>query len=180
MKKILATILGLTVVSGAYAESYTMYAKADENSQKLGQIDDQNSKYQAIFSKKSWVEVVNNTNGQVGWVKQKPKFKTSVTSQDDPVANMLADFQKQQQMLDQHFNSVVSNIDSNVAQLANQSSSTIARGKPKVFKEFSSITINSNGKTAKIIKKTQDGNGNVKTVEKEVPTNQLANINIQS
>ncbi|QIW09621.1 hypothetical protein [Francisella sp. LA112445] len=180
MKKILATMLGLAVVSGAYAESYTMYAKADEKSQKLGQIDDQNPQYQAIFSKKGWVEVVNNANGQVGWVKQKPQEKTSQTVQDDPVAQMLADFQKQQQMLDQHFNSVVSNIDDNVAQLANQSGSTIAKGKPKIFKEFSSITIDSNGKTAKIIKKTQDGNGDVKTIEKVVPASQLANINIQN
>ena len=113
MKKFLAIILGLAVVSGAYAQSYTMYSKADEKSQKLGQIDDQNPQYQAIFSKKGWVEVVNNANGQVGWVKQKPKFKKSITSQNDPVANMLVDFQKQQQMLDQHFDSVVSNIDNN-------------------------------------------------------------------
>ncbi|WP_150466603.1 hypothetical protein [Francisella sp. SYW-9] len=180
MKKVLVTILGLIIVSSVYAKSYTMYAKSDEKAQKLGQVDDQDPKFQAIFFKKGWVEIVNNESGQVGWVKQKPKFKTSVTSQDDPVANMLADFQKQQQMLDQHFNSVVSNIDNNVAQLANQSGSTVVKGKPKVFKEFSSITINSNGKTAKVIKKTQDGNGNVKTVEKEIPANQLANINIQS
>lgn len=180
MKKFLATILGLAVVSGAYAENYTMYAKADEKSQKLGQIDDQNPQYQAIFSKKGWVEIVNSTDGQVGWVKQKPQDKTSQTTQYDPVAQMLAVFQKQQQMLDQHFDKVVSNIDNNVAHLATQSGSTIAKGKPKVFKEFSSITIDSNGKTAKIIKKTQDGNGNVKTVEKVIPADQLAKINMQS
>ena len=180
MKKILATMLGLAVVSGAYAEDYTMYAKANDKSQKLGQINDQNSQYQAIFSKKGWVEVVNNANGQVGWVKQKPQVKTSENTTNDPVAQMLEDFQKQQQMLDQHFDSVVSNIDNNVAQLAAQSDSTTVKNKPKVFKEFSSITIDSNGKTAKIIKKTQDGNGNVKTVEKVVPADQLAKINVQS
>lgn len=180
MKKILATILGLAVASGVYAESYTMYAKADEKSQKLGQVNDQNPQYQAIFTKNGWVELVNNANGQVGWVKQKPQDKSSKTSQTDPVAQMLEDFQKQQEMLDQHFNKVVSNIDNNVAQLTTQSGSTSTKGKPRVFKEFSSITIDSNGKTAKIIKKTQDGNGNVKTVEKVVPANQLSNINIQN
>lgn len=178
MKKILATMLGLVVVSGAYAEEYTMYAKASDKSQKLGQIDDQNSQYQAIFSKKGWVEVVNNANGQVGWVKQKTQDKASVNINNDPVSQMLADFQKQQQMLDQHFDSVVSNIDNNVAQLATQSDSTVTKGKPKVFKEFSSITIDSNGKTAKIIKKTQDGSGNVKTVEKVVPASQLTKVNM--
>ncbi|MED7819479.1 MULTISPECIES: hypothetical protein [unclassified Francisella] len=180
MKKILATILGLAVASGVYAESYTMYAKADEKSQKLGQVNDQNPQYQAIFTKNGWVELVNNANGQVGWVKQKPQDKSSKTSQTDHVAQMLEDFQKQQRMLDQHFNKVVSNIDNNVVQLTTQSGSTSIKDKPRVFKEFSSITIDSNGKTAKIIKKTQDGNGNVKTVEKVVPANQLSNINIQN
>ncbi|ASG68558.1 hypothetical protein fh0823_15990 [Francisella halioticida] len=180
MKKILVVILGLAIVSEVYAKSYTMYVKADEKSQKLGQVDDQNPQYQAIFSKKCWFEIVNNANGQVGWVKQKPQNKTSKTIQNDPVAQMLVDFQKQQQVLDQHFDKVVSNIDNNVDQLTSQSGSSAVKGKPKVFKEFNSIIIDSNGKTAKIIKKTQDGSGNVKTVEKVIPANQLSNIKLQS
>lgn len=47
-----------------------------------------------------------------------------------------------------------------------------------MYKEFSSITINSDGKTAKIVKKTEDSNGKVETVEKEVPADQLNTIKI--
>nr|WP_231138712.1 hypothetical protein [Francisella orientalis] len=47
-----------------------------------------------------------------------------------------------------------------------------------MYKEFSSITINSDGKTAKIIKKTEDSNGKVETVENEVPADQLSTVNI--
>lgn len=75
MKRVIATILGLTVVSGVYADSYTMYAKPDTKSPKLATIDDQDPNYKAIFSKGEWIEVVDNKDGSVGWVKQNLKIK---------------------------------------------------------------------------------------------------------
>ena len=66
MKKVLATILGLTVVSGVYADSYTMYVKPDTKTQKLATINDQDPRYKAIFAKDDWIEVVDNKDGSVG------------------------------------------------------------------------------------------------------------------
>ncbi|AHH46079.1 membrane protein [Francisella tularensis subsp. holarctica PHIT-FT049] len=178
MKRVIATILGLTVVSGVYADSYTMYAKPDTKSPKLATIDDQDPNYKAIFSKGEWIEVVDNKDGSVGWVKQKPQDKPSQAISKDPIEQMMANFQKQQQLLDQHFNKMLANIDQNIAQMQAQPNSTKAKNNPQVLKKFSSITINSDGKTAKIVKKTEDGNGNIQTVEKEIPADQLGTIKL--
>ena len=51
MKKILATVFGLIIVSGVYAESYQMYAKPDEQSKKIMTIDDQNHQYKGFCRK---------------------------------------------------------------------------------------------------------------------------------
>ncbi|MBK2106058.1 hypothetical protein [Francisella philomiragia] len=178
MKKILATVFGLIIVSGVYAESYQMYAKPDEQSKKIMTIDDQNHQYKAIFSKGEWIEIVDQKDGTVGWVKQKSPKNDTQPSSDDPIEKMMVDFQKQQQMLDEHFNKMIANIDQNIAQMQTQSKTSKVTKKPDVYKEFSSITINSDGKTAKIIKKTEDSSGKVETVEKEVPADQLNTIKI--
>lgn len=178
MKRVIATILGLTVVSGVYADSYTMYAKPDTKSPKLATIDDQDPNYKAIFSKGEWIEVVDNKDGSVGWVKQKPQDKSSQTITKDPIEQMMANFQRQQQLLDEHFNKMLANIDQNITQMQAQSGTTQAKNNPQVFKKFSSITINSDGKTAKIVKKTEDSNGDTQTEEKEVPADQLGVIKI--
>ncbi|AEE26821.1 hypothetical protein [Francisella hispaniensis] len=178
MKKVLATILGLTVVSGVYADSYIMYAKPDTKSSKLATIDDQDSRYKAIFSKGDWIEVVDNKDGSVGWVKQKTQDKSSQTITKDPIEQMMTNFQKQQQLLDEHFNKMLANIDQSIAQMQAQSSTTKTKNNPQVFKKFSSITIDSDGKTAKIVKKSEDGNGDIQTVEKEIPADQLGTIKL--
>ncbi|QWU98956.1 hypothetical protein [Francisella salimarina] len=177
MKKILATIFGLMVVSGVYAESYQMYAKPDEKSKKIMTVDDQNPQFRAIFSKGKWIEIVDQKDGAVGWVKQKPQNSAQV-SNNKPIEKMMADFQKQQQMIDENFNKTIANIDQNIAQIQAESKTSKVTKKPDVYKEFSSITINSDGKTAKIVKKTEDSTGKVETVEKEVPTDQLNTIKI--
>ncbi|MFV9972744.1 MAG: hypothetical protein AB8V06_04745 [Francisella endosymbiont of Hyalomma asiaticum] len=178
MKKVLATVLGLTVVSGVYADSYTMYVKPDTKTQKLATINDQDPRYKAIFAKDDWIEVVDNKDGSVGWVKQKPQDKSSQTITQDPIEQMMANFQKQQQLLDEHFNKMLANIDYNITQMQAQSGTTQAKNNPQVFKKISSITINLDGKTAKILKKTEDSNGDIQTVEKEIPADQLGNIKL--
>lgn len=178
MKKVLATVLGLTVVSGVYADSYTMYVKPDTNTQKLATINDQDPRYKAIFAKDDWIEVVDNKDGSVGWVKQKPQGKSSRTITQDPIEQIMANFQKQQQLLDEHFNKMLANIDYNITQMQAQSGTTQAKNNSQVFKKISSITINLDGKTAKIVKKTEDSNGDIQTVEKEIPADQLGNIKL--
>lgn len=179
MKKVLALIFGLSVTSGVYAESYTMYENPDVKSKQLAKVDDQNPQYQMIFSKDNWIEIVNIKNGNVGWVQQKASKSNSQTSSEDSVEKMMSDFQKQQQRINKHFNKMIANIDQNIVQMQSQSgSSTMGKSQPKVFEKFSSVTINSDGKTAKIVKKTEDSNGNIQTVEKEVPADQLGSIKI--
>ncbi|AIT09981.1 membrane protein [Candidatus Francisella endociliophora] len=174
MKKILVLMFGLSVISSVYAENYSMYEKPDTKSKEIAKIDDQSSQYQVIFSKGDWVEIVDKKDGKVGWVNQKSVNKQT-ESNTDPVEQMMQSFQQQQHMLDDHFNKMIAGIDQNIAQMQVQSGDA----KPKVFKKFSSITINSDGKTAKIVKKTEDSNGNIQTVEKEVPADQLKNIKIE-
>ncbi|AJC49358.1 hypothetical protein IB642_02615 [Allofrancisella guangzhouensis] len=179
MKKIILSILGVAVVSGVYAKDYTLYAKADEKSGKLATVNDQDPKYSAIFSKGDWIEIVDSTTGKVGWVKQDTSGKAPSTQQD-PIAAMIANFQAQQKLMEENFNKAIANIDSNIAQLQAAHSSLSADKQSKAIKKFSSVTINSDGKTAKIIKKTDDGNGNLKTVEKEVPVNQLNTMSLDT
>lgn len=179
MKKVLATILGLTMFSSLYAESYTMYAKPSEKSDKIGNIDDQSPQYQVIFSKNNWVEIVNKKDGQVGWIKQKEVNNNSQKKQKDPIEQMMMKFQQRQQMLDQHFNRMIADIDKNIGQTQVASGNSI-KNQPRVYKKFSSVTINSDGKTAKIVKKTEDGDGNTQTVEKEIPADQLNNLKIEN
>ncbi|GAB4224081.1 MAG: hypothetical protein Kow0076_6700 [Francisella sp.] len=177
MKKVSSALLSLALVSGVYADSYIMYTKPDTNSSKIATIDDQDVRYKVIFSKSDWVEVVDTTNGNVGWIQK--KFKNSkVYIDQDPIEKMLASFKKQQELLDEHFNKMLANIDSDIAQVQFNSGSTQINNQPQVFKKFSSLTIHSDGKTAKIVKKVEDSNGNVQTVEKEVPASQLNTIEL--
>ena len=173
-------MLGLAVVSSTYAESYTMYAKPDVKSDNLGKINRQNPQYQKIFSKDNWIEVVNKENGQIGWVKQEKKAKKqSKVTTKDPIREMMDAFQKRQKIMNEHFNKLVADIDQNVSQMQLSSgATTTSKDQPKVYKNFSSITINSDGKTAKIVKKTEDGDGNTQTIEKEVPSEDLKNLNL--
>jgi cytochrome c556 len=179
MKKILLSALGLAIFSGAFAANYTVYSKPGVKADQLGQVSDQNPQFQAIFAKDDWIEIVNTKNGQVGWVERKLSQQAPQDTHNDSVEQMMENFKNQQQKLDQHFNRMLANINQNVAQLQNQPDST-SENKSKVFKQFSSISISSDGKTAKIIKKTKDGNGNVKTIEKEIPADQIKNLEITS
>ncbi len=105
-----------------------MYVKSDVKSDNLGKVDSQDPQYQAIFTKGDWIEIVNQKNGQVGWIKQ--------------------------EMMDGNFNKMVADIDQNVSQMQlSYGATATSKNQPKVYKNFSSITINSDGKTAKIIKK---------------------------
>ncbi|MDE5035964.1 hypothetical protein NAI71_12425, partial [Francisella tularensis subsp. holarctica] len=76
-----------------------IYAKPDTKSPKLATIDDQDQNYKAIFSKCEWIEVVDNKDGSVGWVKQKPQDKNSQSISKDPIEQMMENFQNQQQIL---------------------------------------------------------------------------------
>lgn len=177
MKKILAVMFGLSVVSGVYAQEYTMYEKPDIKSKELAKIDDQSPQYQAIFSKDDWIEIVDKKDGKVGWVKQK-SAQEQAKSSNDPIEEVMQHFQERQRMMDEHFNKMLAHINQGFGQVDTSSGSSVSN-QPKTYKKFSSVTINSDGKTAKIVKKTEDGNGNIQTVEKEVPADQLDNIKIE-
>ena len=70
MKKVLITILGMGVAVSAFAKSYMMYEKADENSKEIAKVDNRDAKYKTIFTKNGWIEILDKTKGQVGVLSQ--------------------------------------------------------------------------------------------------------------
>ena len=170
-------MFGLVAFSGLYAKDYTMYSKPDDSSSVLATVNDHDPKFMAIFAKNNgWVEVVNKVSGQTGWVKQNSQTQTTSKQQDYDVAAMVKQFEERQKLMQEKFNRDMESI----SQLFNQknSSANVAANssnnpnQSKNVNESSYISVVSDGKTAKIIKKTDD-NGKVQVVKKEVPLSEL-------
>ncbi|QLE78875.1 hypothetical protein FLM55_03615 [Francisella sp. Scap27] len=174
MKKALMIILGLGLVTSGFAETYTVYEKPDTSSKKVARVDNNSPKYEAIFVKNSWVEIVDKTTGQVGWIEQGTAAEKA--SKQGMVDKVFARFQERQQKMQQHFQKMMDSIDAD-ADISTNIPSSGSTAKTQVSEKSSSITINSNGKTAKVIK-TTNNNGSVKTVEKEVPADKLDDLKL--
>jgi hypothetical protein len=101
MKKVLMAVLGLSLAVSGFAETYTVYEKPDASSKEITKIDNQDPKYKAIFAKDGWVEIVDKSNGQVGWVKQDTTSEKA--SRQGMVDKVFTRFQERQQKMQEHF-----------------------------------------------------------------------------
>ncbi|WP_119342700.1 SH3 domain-containing protein [Facilibium subflavum] len=198
MKKLLLALGLIATTSAAFATSYQLYNQPNEQAKVIGQLSDQaQNQYIQFYQKGDWVKVANTANGQVGWVNVKQVQQNTQDQQYQQALKAIeaqrAQLKAQRQQFEQNYQQAVSQLQQKVAnlqqqyqQMQNQANmnetaqkKTANQDNAVVQQSFESVMVNTNkdGKTATVTKKWLGKDGKMHQQTKQVPLDQVQNIN---
>lgn len=187
MKKILAVVAALTVAGTAFAQGFVVYQAPNENSQRIGVIDQQNqTNYINIFEHGNWVKVANRANGAVGWVYTGQEVQNPRAEEIKHLRRLIA--QKKHVLEVRHhanvkFDDILKRLDASIAQskqkLNEQSRSAMTDVAPaRAHESFNeeSVVYNGKGKMATMHEEYLGRDGKMHQITKKIPVSQMQHI----
>lgn len=180
--KMITLALSLALPFCVFAQTYDIHSQPDRSSPIIGQVDDKSNVTQ-IFHKGQWFEIMNNHNGQTGWVSVKPQQAQGNQYQMmlDSIQNQRVRLQQQMALEQEKFNRAFAKLDAQEKQLMQQKSAY----QPKADQAstpytFTSTQVNCNGKTGTKVTKyvwtDKDGHKYQKTMTKKINCSQAVGI----